>query len=68
MTCYKFDRKFHYDDFLMSKGCAENLKLPLDHDSLYLCLLHLVLLWLGFLKLNGYFEKHHGKKGRREKK
>lgn len=46
----------------------ENLKLQFDHDSLYLCLLFLVLLWLGYLMLNGCFEKYHEKKRRRTKK
>ena len=67
MACYKFNRKFHSDDFLMIKGRVENLKLPLNHNSLYHCL-YLVLLWLGFLKLNGYFEKHHRKKRQRKSK
>ena len=37
------------------KGCVENLKLQSDHDSVYLYL-HLVLLWFGFLMLNGCSE------------
>ena len=48
------------------KGCVENLKLQFDHDSLYLYL-HLVLLWFGFLMLNGCSEKYHWKKLQRKR-
>ena len=55
------ERQFHCDDVLM-KDYVENLKLQFDHDSFYLCLLYLVLLWLGFLMLNRCSEKHDGTK------
>ena len=54
MVCYGLDGKFHSD------GCVENLKLQFDHNSFYLCLLYLVLLWLGILMLNMCSEKYHG--------
>ena len=55
------ERQFHSDNFLMKDG-VEKLKLQFEYDSLYLCLLYLVLLWLGFSMLNGCSEKHHGEK------
>ena len=67
IVCYELDRKFHSNDFLITEH-VENLKLQFKHNSLHLCLLCLVLLWLRFLISNGCSEKYHGKKLQRTKK